>query len=408
MNRIDSIKVDQKKSEEFKSPDVSGLRRFIMSPFMKLAAAAVIIAGILAGVNYFGAQVKFASPVFADVIQEIKKAHSVIYTRTITADGRDEDTTKHFLNEYGNERCEHGNLWWMVYDHGNGKLLTVTPDNKMAIMHQMVGRDKRVGLLNHLDWMAQAHEKFGQFKGREKLDGRIADVFVIEGEYHKTTIWVDPQTNLPVRIEKINEPALDKDIVVPRMVLSDRDFGGKGERNAETSVTGDGVQNRFEVVDSNFIWNPQLDESLFSIEPPDGYKVEETRDDQSPAGEKHLMEALAFWTEVSEGSFPTKIEDFGDANQVKPLLVRKFRHNGDPKEEFEMAQRQMNLILKALWFTQRKKIEGSWRYLGEGVTLGEGNKPVCWWRSVDSEKYRLIYGDLSIGDANANELPEPP
>ena len=68
----------------------------------------------------------------------------------------------------------------------------------------------------------------------------------------------------------------------------------------------------------------------------------------------------------------------------------------------------MNLILKALWFKQKRKIEGSLCYLGQSVTFGEGNRPVCWWKPDDSEKYRVIYGDLSIEDANADELPEPP
>jgi hypothetical protein len=51
MSRIGSIKVDQKKFEKFKSPDVSGLRRFIMNRFTKFAAAAVIAVGIVFGVK---------------------------------------------------------------------------------------------------------------------------------------------------------------------------------------------------------------------------------------------------------------------------------------------------------------------------------------------------------------------
>ena len=41
---------------------------------------------------------------------------------------------------------------------------------------------------------------------------------------------------------------------------------------------------------------------------------------------------------------------------------------------------------------------------GDGVRLGETNEPICWWKSEDTGNYRVIYGDLSIGDSS--EIPQ--
>ncbi len=50
--------------------------------------------------------------------------------------------------------------------------------------------------------------------------------------------------------------------------------------------------------------------------------------------------------------------------------------------------------------------DSGWCYVGEGVKLGDADKPVCWWRAEGSTTvYRMIYGDLSIRDVDAADLP---
>jgi hypothetical protein len=94
----------------------------------------------------------------------------------------------------------------------------------------------------------------------------------------------------------------------------------------------------------------------------------------------------------------------GDPNKVKPMLIKKFRKDGDPKAEFKEAIAKMNTILEALYVAQERKVGGSWGYAGSGVELGEANEPICWWKSENTGAYRVIYGDLSIGDSS--EIPQ--
>ena len=44
-------------------------------------------------------------------------------------------------------------------------------------------------------------------------------------------------------------------------------------------------------------------------------------------------------------------------------------------------------------------------YAGAPVDLGDADAPVFWYRPEGSETYRVIYGDLTVGDAGGNELP---
>jgi hypothetical protein len=258
--------------------------------------------------------------------------------------------------------------------------------------------------MNYLDWLSNFHEEAGQFVGQEEIDDRIVDVFVIGQDFRATirtrTIWVDPETDLPVRIKLVHMPDPDSGIIVPTMSLDVKDFGGDREAPRTITIKGDGVQDERTIVWSDFAWNPNLDESLFSLEPPEDYAVEETMFDVSDRGENGLVDALAFWTKMSGGLFPFEINDLGDANMVKPMLIEKFDRDGDPEDEFGQAMEQMNLMLQGLWFVQKCKVQGNWHYAGDGVLLGQSDKPICWWKSEDSAAFRVIYGDLSLADSN--------
>jgi hypothetical protein len=52
----------------------------------------------------------------------------------------------------------------------------------------------------------------------------------------------------------------------------------------------------------------------------------------------------------------------------------------------------------------------SFRYLGKGTKLGDKQAIVCWYKLKDAKApntYRVIYGDLSVKDVAAGDLPLP-
>jgi hypothetical protein len=58
-------------------------------------------------------------------------------------------------------------------------------------------------------------------------------------------------------------------------------------------------------------------------------------------------------------------------------------------------------------FLQDHAEKDSFRYLGKGVRLGDGDRIVCWYRLKDSPMYRVVYGDLSARDVLPEDLPLP-
>lgn len=371
----------------------------------KLAIASMIVIGIFGGMKYWGLRVNIATPVFANVIEEINKVYCASYRKTILLGDGTVFTAQYMINEFGVERCKYPQGGIAVYDRRTGKILQLIPGSKKAVITYKVGRDKGKGLINYLDWISNPHEESGLFKGQEEIDGKTVNLFVVEEDYRVTTMWVNHETNLPVRVERISFPHIDKDIIAPKMSLEVREFGGDGDSSIAISRTDtDGVQEKSTVVWSDFIWNPEFEKSLFSLNPPEGYSVEEYMFDVSDKGENDLIAALAFWTEMSEGMFPAKINDLGDSNKVKPMLIEKFDHNGDPNIELKQAAQQMDIMLKGLRFAQKLKVEQNWYYSGKDVQLGNADRPICWWKLQDSDDYRVIYGDLSIGDSSI--IPE--
>jgi hypothetical protein len=378
----------------------------IRSRITKFAVAAIIVIAISVTVNHLG-KVGITAPAFADVIKEISRAHSVIFKQTIYSEGEQPSTSLLMVSEDGRKRWEMPDGRHIaIYNSERTKQLRLTPESKTGMIIHKVGRRRERGLGNHLDWLRKIHNMSGELIRQEKFEGRVTNIFFFETDFQRFTIWVDPEIGLPVRVEKLTlPPDPEKKITVPVMSLDEKDFGGKSDVRT-ISISGDGVQAKRKVVWSDFVWNPELDESVFSLEPPEDYSIEELTYDLGGTDERGLIDALAFWAEMSEGSFPTNINEFGDPNKIKPMLIEKFDRDGDPKEEFDQAMRQMHTVLKGLWFAQKIKVENDWHYVGKNVKLGDAESPVCWYRPKDSEIYHVIYGDLSIKDVTPENLPK--
>ena len=45
--------------------------------------------------------------------------------------------------------------------------------------------------------------------------------------------------------------------------------------------------------------------------------------------------------------------------------------------------------------------DGGERYAGKGVSFGEPDTPIFWYRPNDSQKFRIIHADLSVREADA-------
>ncbi len=227
-------------------------------------------------------------------------------------------------------------------------------------------------------------DRANELLGEREMDGRKVLGFLVTEGGTRVTAWVDAETWDVVRVE--SEWALAPGM---RVVMTD------------------------------FQFNVDLDDSLFSLTPPEGYTRLEYQMDLSTLNEQDLIRLLRSWAEhdkdrlfppaldytsLAKGAvkmgFSAKKTDFSAKEMGFLAKVKEYRAAMKEAEQFgaHMTRGMMFLMLIM-------KPENDWHYAGEGVQLGEALIPICWWRPDGSDTYRVIYGDLSIEDVAPEDVP---
>ncbi|KKK55483.1 hypothetical protein LCGC14_3074100, partial [marine sediment metagenome] len=251
-----------------------------------------------------------------------------------------------------------------VVDIAKGESLTLIPAAKKAILTKMLNMPedirKRSDMLGELKKMIQGAE---EELGEKDIDGAKAVGYRVRTSGHEMELWVDPQTMRPV-LMKIN-------------------VGG----DMGTATMTD------------FQMNPELDESLFNMEVPEGegYTIEEKTMDFGVKAED-ILEGLRLLAKYNGGKFP--------AGRM-PLLSRKIIEN---MKEAKVSKAEMKAFVDTyqrtgMFFVLKMGRDVDFRYFGEGVKLGDAARPIMWWRQEDSQTYRVLYGDLTLKDVAASDLP---
>jgi hypothetical protein len=199
--------------------------------------------------------------------------------------------------------------------------------------------------------------------GEKQLDGRNVVGVRFEMPGTPMTLWADPATQLPVRIE--------------------------------STLAG---PPKTEVVMTNFEFNIELDKSLFSVEIPEGYKVADVNIDLSPPSESELITALRMCSEVSNGEFPTGFDAFSIGKYVATYIHKK---GSDIEKGATGEQIQETIkIARGFQFVLMLPKGSDAHYAGAGAKQGDADRPIMWFKPIGSEKYRVIYADLSVRESN--------
>jgi outer membrane lipoprotein-sorting protein len=342
------------------------IRRTIMkSPVTKIAvAAAIIIIAVIIGINPFGNTVTWAQ-----VIEPILNAKTVVFDMILGTD--DTGITSHEIVVGSRIRRTMSNIpnMTMIIDTDNAKLLALDNEGKTAAYADIAGElgDRHRSFINFVrQIISQLQEGQVEQLGEQVIDRQKAVVFVGKGRNEAVTIWADPQTALPIRIE--------------------------AQIGQELSFTM-----------KNFEFNADVDESLVSMDVPDGYTLEKTNMDLGNSTEEDFIESLRIWAEIiSDGTFP---EAIGTESAMKemPTLVQKVK----AMELSEEKGSQIGMsFAKGMLFHQTLESQGRWTYAGAGVKLGDASKAIFWYQPQGSATYRVIYGDLSVKDVTPEDLPK--
>ncbi|HUT93685.1 MAG TPA: hypothetical protein VMY37_29750 [Thermoguttaceae bacterium] len=373
--------------------------RWIMrSPVSRATAAAIFVLAITGvGLWFHGGG---ATPAFADFLQPFLDAKTVKYKMTIEMTslpagvmvGIPEEMQKDLMNtttevmeldaSRSRRELEMPGRSKMVdiWDGGQGKGLRLEPAEKRATVYNYANRPKdetpskhpvgyaamfRSALLDARDIPDFKRESLGE----KEIDGRPVVGFRISLPAAVFNVWGDPKTGLPVRIEATLA-------LMPDMKLTMSDFA----------------------------FNVEMDESLFSVEPPAGYEVTVIQGQTINASpeEKDLIEVFRCYSELSGGRFPDLL-DMMWLNQTvmgqRWLADHLQPQKTEAKRSEEWAEAQAK-IQRGMEFTALLPKEADSHYAGKGVSLGAADTPIFWYRPKDAKKYRVIYADLSTRDAD--------
>ncbi|MCP4258347.1 MAG: hypothetical protein GY774_12740 [Planctomycetes bacterium] len=352
------LKAAEKASESLK------IRRLIMkNPVTKMAAAAVIIVAAMIVLNPWAGSITFA-----DVVEPILTARTMIFDYIIG----DEETGATITDTISGQRIRRvmSNVptMAMIIDLESSKMLVLDDSDNTAAYVDIQGQVQE----SHQSFVKFLREVIIKIKdnhqelGEQEIDGRKAIVFEATGPNESVKIWADPETALPIRIE---------------FTL--------GQMSA---------------IMKNFQINPPVDDSLVSMNVPDGYALAKTDLDMTNVTEKDLIESLRVWAKIiGDGTFPDEVSSESAMKQV-PVLGAKLTALNLSDEQAS----QMGLSFgKGMMFRQILDTQScQYHYAGQGVKFGDADKAVFWYLPDGSDTYRVIYGDLSVKDVAEADLPK--
>jgi hypothetical protein len=107
------------------------------------------------------------------------------------------------------------------------------------------------------------------------------------------------------------------------------------------------------------------------------------------------------YCESSEGEFPAGL-DAEAASEYIGYLVKRNNADEVQRSTNELAQ-DLSRLQRGFSFATALAKDEKWdaHYAGAGVKLGTPDRPIFWYKPADSEKYRVIYADLSAGEVGA-------
>jgi hypothetical protein len=161
---------------------------------------------------------------------------------------------------------------------------------------------------------------------------------------------------------------------------------------------------------SDFQMGSDLAESLFSVEVPAGYNVQQTMQiDLAKKPVAYLADALKWAAEHNDGVFPDTLQGEqgmdGVLRRACAALASKLANN---KAEMTKQVSEIAMKLGGAYGFLFALPPDAWHYAGKGVKLNAPNRPIFWYSFKTDAKCTVIYADMSIKEIPANEAPKAP
>lgn len=339
---------------------MSGWKRYFRIRIPLAAAASILI--VFGCLWVFFGQADTATADFSDMLRKIRQAINVVFTASLQAPGESVENVQVYYTHTGQTRQAFPDGKVHVVNAESKRYLVLTPSEKRAVFRSF---DPETNYYTEpLDILCQAADSTGEYIRDEEIQGQKVSVYQLFCEEGFMTIWVDQEKQLPVRI--LRHIPMD---------------------NGRETIC------RLE----NFQWNLPISDTLFSLDVPEGYALEDTA---TEASERDLVFLLQFLAEANENVFPGDVSP----QTVIPTIYRKNKSSimkttvkGTYISKTDQNTKKIGRrCLKGLAFIRKFMETGSWHYIGEGVQLGDETSLVCYWNSPATNTFQAIFGDLTV------------
>jgi outer membrane lipoprotein-sorting protein len=348
-------------------------RELMRRPVPRLVAVTIVCLSITAPWLLFpGRQsTAFAFDNFATVLVEAKTAR---FQMEITIEGQPKQKVKAYYLAPGRFRQEMAFLGAgsvSISDDIAGKMVMLMPAMKTAMVTTSKGKPKdqppNDPFFRLRELLTKSRDmKDNPFKpiGEKEINGKQVTGFRSDSAFGQCTIWGDPKTGHPVRVEAV------------------------------WSVTP-----RNETVMSDFEIDVDLKESMFDLTPPADYKVQSFEVDLSKPGEPDLVEAFKACGNLSGGEFPDSVGLLGQLSFIVKHTKERFKNASN--DQVQKITKEIMPIAHGFQFGLELPASADAHYAGKGVKQGTADKPIFWYKPEGSTKYRVIHADLTVKDADA-------
>ena len=360
----------QKQKAGVIKPDI--WRMIMKTKVTKLAAAAVIIAAVLIGINQFTGN--GASTVYASVVEQLHYARTMTYSIVTHTPVDSMPTLRQQMafKEPGYMRTTTADGYITVINWAQNKGISLWPPKREYIDFEASNyqhdpaQDPFVVVEKLRTLPSQADEMLGE----KEIDGRVLQGFRVTQGDMINTVWIDPQTTQLVRVETeyTNSPGMN-------------------------------------TIMTDFQFNDELDDSLFSLTPPEGFTRLQVQADVSTVTEQDLIAYLQMWSSwTKDGTFPPTFNPV-ELPKVTAEMIKQGKF-GEGESSQQQRRDEAMQMYRGIMFVTQLPADSNWRYDGENVKYGEAETPIFWYQPTGSPTYRVIYGDLKVKDVTPEDLPK--
>ena len=333
--------------------------------FKVTAAAAVIVIAAIVSTQFVG-----GTDAYAQIVEEFRNARTVVYTlvRQVNTDKGETINVDVAYKEPGFMRTTTVDGYVAILDASSGKMISIVPQGGYTIGDlKDIKTNDEGGPFADIEAMKALPAKADEALGAKEIDGVDAEGYrVIQGDL-TTTVWIKTETGDLVQVEHkyANTPGMN-------------------------------------TIMKNIKLDVPLEDSLFSLTPPAGYKEfgGGMKADAAIQTEEAFVAWLGWWAHGNvDETFPPMVAG-SEIAKVCMDMASQGKFKGNVWNKVDPGQ-----MFNALLFVA-KLPEGSWRYAGNGVKINTPDKAIFWYKPAGKELYRVIYADLTIKELPADQLPK--